>query len=508
MAVPAFGGILHVSAIVLFIGASLNGEVNFFKTLRLSSRSTTSPPTSCTRIDLCIDDEGMKSLRDAPRYDSPAAIRVDNGPRMECLVHLKGSSTFRHIDEKPSITIKHQEPWLLGRFSKLHLNNCISDSSLMRDFVARTIFSRLHIPTPDYGHALLFLNGRYLGIYAWVQGVNKAFLRDQFGESSGVLVEGELEDLTTMSNRELAARSKRGLAQESGAEADTPLNVFNAESFLAGELLTAHEDGAAFNCNNYWVYLPAMGNSAFLFPHTMDSAFRSRSMIGVNIRCFGLDNFLCNMGSRRQLLGRIDRIVNDADFWNNLFYEYDSYTSNLLATIAIQEPKSLFYRCAAMIALRAALARNLGLLQDAGRLSKDEVEFSTANLKWQPTHGSVKMDIAGTRITLGSLRTERATELTASLVLLPGKYRLKVDGRRLFESDKYTSKYQAFVNVAGHISRVAGSSSDFFNHPFEVPPLKQPAVFSCREIQISLQVTTTRRMLIILNDGIAVEREL
>ena len=186
----------------------------------------------------------------------------------------------------------------------------------------------------EFSSCSFFLNGRCLGIYAWLQGVNRAFLETAFPNSSGTLIEGELEDWTAKSRLRLEDRQEDVLNREIDPSASIALNPTNAEAFLLGELLVAHEDGCAFNRNNYWLYYSNQEKLGHIFPHTMDAAYRSHSMIGVTVRCRSLLDYLGDQENCKQLLSALEFRVNDTAFWRAFFTEYDSRASNLLISMA------------------------------------------------------------------------------------------------------------------------------------------------------------------------------
>lgn len=461
-------------------------------------------------LDIQIDSDGIDNLRRNPRLDISASVSIAGSDPISCLLHLKGTSTFRAIEELPSFTIKKKRGVLFDNYSKLHINNCVADGSLMRDYVARMVFQRLGVPTPHAGHMVVKLNGRYLGHYAWVQGINNSFLETAFADTSGLLIEGELEDWTaTPRFHQTNANVSAGLATRKVSQPVTLLTPTNAFEFLLGELLVAHEDGCAFNCNNYWVYYSPEKMNGAIFPHTMDAAYRSRSMIGVGIRCKALVDYLREDGNKRRLLRAIENQANNDVFWRSLFREYDSYTSNLLTSIVWHDPNSALYHCRQMEQLRKTIESNLTLLRNACGLTKETIDESrTVRLnQWSAVRAGVILEGSRGHTIVRSSRNEKVVELTTSVVLAPGSYRLRIDWLSLLRDSNLESEIRLFWNTAGKNWEVACSAiGREAIRVFEVPALSEPKLFNCREVQFHLFLTKPNKEIVLRRQGIVAER--
>lgn len=65
------------------------------------------------------------------------------------------------------------------------LDNLVQDQSAIRETTAMRFFARMGIPAPREAHARLYVNGRYAGLYAVVESIDKSFLARIFGEING-----------------------------------------------------------------------------------------------------------------------------------------------------------------------------------------------------------------------------------------------------------------------------------------------------------------------------------
>ena len=61
------------------------------------------------------------------------------------------------------------------------LDNLTQDFSGIKETVAMRFFTRLGIPAPRETHTRLFVNGRYAGLYALVESVDKTMMGRVFG---------------------------------------------------------------------------------------------------------------------------------------------------------------------------------------------------------------------------------------------------------------------------------------------------------------------------------------
>jgi len=92
---------------------------------------------------------------------------------------------------------------------KLALNNCICDSSFMRDYLSYDMMRSMGIPTPLCSFTAVYLNGEYLGLYSAVESMSESFCIRNFGYDYGNLYKPEQMDIAGMltgSERDCALR--------------------------------------------------------------------------------------------------------------------------------------------------------------------------------------------------------------------------------------------------------------------------------------------------------------
>lgn len=91
--------------------------------------------------------------------------------------------------------------------SKLALNNMISDTTYMKEYISYDVLSFLDVPTPEYSYANISINGKEWGLYLAVEVIEERFVEKQFGS-----LEGNLYKPDSIS-KEDAKRNQNGMPQ-------------------------------------------------------------------------------------------------------------------------------------------------------------------------------------------------------------------------------------------------------------------------------------------------------
>lgn len=74
---------------------------------------------------------------------------------------------------------------------KLALNNCISDSTYMKEYLSYELFSKMGIATPACSFAQIKINGEVWGLYLAVEVMEESFIERYFGSVDGNLYKPE-----------------------------------------------------------------------------------------------------------------------------------------------------------------------------------------------------------------------------------------------------------------------------------------------------------------------------
>lgn len=242
-------------------------------------------------VDVRLSSDALERLRRHPRDDVPAVLRIHGGRPRSAWVHLKGSGSFRSVDDRPSMTVT----WCgagrgggEGGVPKFHLNNSVEDPSLLSEALGTVLFAAEGIPAPRVAHGRVRLNGRALGLYVVKEGFTDAFLRRHFGRADGSLFEpvrgaevdgamapragprGAVEETSVGA---LAAALKKDGPSERWAGIAASLDVERFVTFVALEVLLVHRDGYSLARNNFRLYGDPAGGRCQFLPHGMDQLF-------------------------------------------------------------------------------------------------------------------------------------------------------------------------------------------------------------------------------------------
>jgi spore coat protein H len=245
------------------------------------------------RIQIEIGPAELASLKKEPREFVSANFRDGANVFTNIGLHLKGVGTFRPIDQKPSFSLKFNK-FVPGQeffgLSKIALNNSVQDPSYVNEAVCTELFRSLGVPAARTTHAWVNLNGRDLGLYVLVEGINKDFLRRHFKSDSGNLYEGYTQDITEEldqdNGKELTQADVRALAKaanepnsaERWLKLEKLLDIDRFISMMAGEIIMSHWDGYWINRNNYRIYHDTSTGRMVMFPHGLDNMWQQTDL--------------------------------------------------------------------------------------------------------------------------------------------------------------------------------------------------------------------------------------
>jgi spore coat protein H len=191
------------------------------------------------------------------------------------------------VDDRPAFTLNFDRKAPGQKFhglKKIHLNNSVQDSSYLNEKISREIFESAGVPVPRAGHAVLRFNGRPMGMYVLVEGVNKQFLKRYFSDPSGNVYDGHSQNEVTQTMRvnsgddppdQTALRALSVAVREPNLERrlallEKTLDVDRFLSFIALEVLLCHWDGYVMNRNNFRIFHDRAANRMVFIPHGMD----------------------------------------------------------------------------------------------------------------------------------------------------------------------------------------------------------------------------------------------
>ncbi len=247
---------------------------------------------SIPQLEIELSEANTERLRQRPRSYVLATIREGNTTYTNVSIRLKGGpGSSRPFDDKPAFTVNFERQAPGQRFhglKKIHLNNSVQDHSYLGEKISRELFAAAGVPAPRAGHAWVEVNGRNLGFYVLIEGINKQFLKRYFSDPTGNLYDGHSQSevnrrMRTNSgeNREdhsglraLAAAAQEPVLATRLAALEKALDVDEFLSFLATEIMLCHWDGYAMNRNNFRVYHDRDRNRCVFIPQGTDQVFQ------------------------------------------------------------------------------------------------------------------------------------------------------------------------------------------------------------------------------------------
>ena len=241
------------------------------------------------KLRLEISPQGLDSLRREPRKPVKAILREDDRVYDEVSVHLKGSAgSFRPVDDpKPGFTLNFTHFESGARFHglrKFHINNSVQDGTWLSDMIAADIFRGAGVPAPRYGHAVVELNGRRLGLCVIMEALDRDFLSRYFqnprgnlyGQAGGCEITDHIErmegsgPLDWADLRPLIQAVQQGDAVRRWDQMQKALDVDRFLSFMAVEVILCDWDGYTFARHNYRVYHDLDTDRCVFMPHDKD----------------------------------------------------------------------------------------------------------------------------------------------------------------------------------------------------------------------------------------------
>ena len=242
-------------------------------------------------VKIRITDEGIEKLRKQPREYVKATIEESGGATVSNVgIKLKGSAgSFKPIDDRPGFSINTAKFKGKERFhglSKFQLNNCNQDGTALNELISGRIARKAGVPASRCTHAIVSLNGKYLGTYVLKEGFRDELIGAFFVRTDGNLYDGgfcaDLRKEMELDRGDEEHQERLGELLKAIAEPDPARQIallaqsVDVEAYIryvALENILCHRDGYSFNRNNYRVYEnPDTGRFHF-FLHGMDQMF-------------------------------------------------------------------------------------------------------------------------------------------------------------------------------------------------------------------------------------------
>lgn len=253
-------------------------------------------PTVIHAFEISIAEDSLRTLNRNPYDYVPTRFTsVDDGVTLEGVgLQLKGGSTFRNMNGKPSFKIKFDftvDGQELHDERRINLHNMVYDPSFMAEMLSYRMYRMMGNPASRVGYATVTINGQPYGLYSITETIDEHFAKHWWKNDEGPLYESGVAyypcDFDKPYCFELEESGDRDYTPEVEALCDAVMQqgegwyeasqgLFdweNAVETLALEAGVAHWDGYSENINNYHLYFDPKAGRWSWIPWSTDLAF-------------------------------------------------------------------------------------------------------------------------------------------------------------------------------------------------------------------------------------------
>jgi len=270
-------------------------------------------PDEIMELSLDVDREALQSLERDGREYVEATLGWE-GRTWPVAIHIKGSSSWQDVSDKPSLVVDVNRIDAEQKFRgvrKFYLHNDCYDPSQMSETLSYRYYREAGYPAAETSFAHLEVNGRDYGLYTVAEPHNDDFLQKWFTDPNGNLYENrdaycDVTDLGCMEKEEVdegnddaflalgQAAKERGAAWRPAVEPLLDWDRFIA--YLALEIAVVHWDSYSYDQSNYSFYHdPTTGTWAML-TQSMDLDYGFRPWSYPTCGQYGMDIDKYDMG--------------------------------------------------------------------------------------------------------------------------------------------------------------------------------------------------------------------
>ena len=154
-----------------------------------------------TEIDIEVDEDNWNYLLENATDEEyiNANITVNGTKYYNVGIRAKGNSSLSTVasddtTDRYSFKVKfdeYVEGQTMDGLSKIALNNIISDTTYMKEYLSYDLLDRMGVPTPAFAFTNITLNGEEWGLYFAVEVIEEEFIERTYGSLSGNLYKPE-----------------------------------------------------------------------------------------------------------------------------------------------------------------------------------------------------------------------------------------------------------------------------------------------------------------------------
>ena len=162
-------------------------------------------------IDIQIDEEDYNDMLENPLEEEykKASITINGETISNVAVRTKGNSSLTMVagsdSDRYSLKVDfnyYDSSQSFYGLTKLNLNNNISDSSQMREFVSYEMMEKMGITVPAHSYMNVTINGEPYGLLLGVEAIDQTYIKNYYKTSEGYLFkpDGTGSDLVYISD--------------------------------------------------------------------------------------------------------------------------------------------------------------------------------------------------------------------------------------------------------------------------------------------------------------------
>ncbi|WP_163193396.1 CotH kinase family protein [Clostridium thermarum] len=169
-----------------------------------SSKESVLNKDQITEINIEIEEEDWNWLIDNATQEEyrSANVTINGETFYNVGLRPKGNSSLKTVansdSDRYSFKIDFSE-YVKGQtyhgMEKLALNNMMSDTTYMKEYLSYDLYNFLGVPTPEYSYANIKINGEEWGLYLAVEVIEENFIAKNYGSLEGNLYKPETSEI-------------------------------------------------------------------------------------------------------------------------------------------------------------------------------------------------------------------------------------------------------------------------------------------------------------------------
>ncbi len=266
--------------------------------------------TNVARVDVTISPDYLDMIllpgNEESDYEYPAIFSFKRGATSSTIdsigFRLRGNTSRNSKKKSFKVSLNS---FIAGQkyhgVEKINLNGEHNDPSISRAHISWELFRRVGVPAPRSGHAELYINDEYKGLYINVEHIDEEFVNLRFGNNDGNLykclwpadmryISANADDYKFEQSGRRAYELKTNLLQDDYSDIAELIEVlhttdpsdfpqyfeplFNVNSYLKNlvvEVLIGHWDAYSYNKNNFYLYHNESTDKFEFIPYDSDN---------------------------------------------------------------------------------------------------------------------------------------------------------------------------------------------------------------------------------------------